>query len=256
MNMGGYVAYIASDELSPSWMGRLLMTPAMEKPGEDTSMFVVDQLYGLPQYEIVINAAIGMILRDHGYNEPGSYNSRDHGGRTVHQYIYNSVENPRAFTNTVTRRGGRAGSSTSDSTGGVGGVRYSEMMGEVWRDALEQCIALVTAGNVVTAKDADATTRKFKTEDECVEIFDVKPLGNGMYDSINPGTLDAMLRANLVPKDLYRNILHSDNWTFYDGGTSNPTLDQISDSALASMKKTVSVTRVKDLSTLRERAGA
>ena len=38
MALGGYLAYIASDELSPNWLGRLAVDPGMDLPQKNLTM--------------------------------------------------------------------------------------------------------------------------------------------------------------------------------------------------------------------------
>jgi hypothetical protein len=84
MSTGGYVAYLASDELAPNWYARSLMIPAMRykrgdkhESGDDdddpNNTFRVNSVYGISMYKPLLKDAIQIILRDNGYNEPNSF---------------------------------------------------------------------------------------------------------------------------------------------------------------------------------------
>ena len=84
MSTGGYVAYLASDELAPNWYARSLMIPAMRykrgdkhESGDDdddpNNTFRVNLVYGISMYKPLLKDAIQIILRDNGYNEPNSF---------------------------------------------------------------------------------------------------------------------------------------------------------------------------------------
>ena len=87
MGTGGYVAYLASDEFAPNWYSRSIMMPVMrykrgdkrdgDHDNEDpNNTFRVNGVYGLSMYKPLLNDAIQVVLRDHGYNAPGSYITR------------------------------------------------------------------------------------------------------------------------------------------------------------------------------------
>jgi len=90
MYLGGYVAYLASDELSPVWKGRVTIIPAMEKPGVpgENMAFQVNGLYGLKGFEDFTAEAMKLILYDAGYNRPQSMVKE----RTPIKYIYNNPD--------------------------------------------------------------------------------------------------------------------------------------------------------------------
>jgi hypothetical protein len=84
MGTGGYIAYLASDEFSPNWYARSLMIPAMrykrgDKKGGDNydedpnNTFRVNSVYGISMYKPLLRDALQILLRDHEYNEPGSF---------------------------------------------------------------------------------------------------------------------------------------------------------------------------------------
>lgn len=82
--MGGYMAYLASDEFSPSWYARTQLLPVMRyKEGdpkkdenEDPNNTIrINDVYGLSMYKPLLKDAIRVVLRGHGYNEPGSFKS-------------------------------------------------------------------------------------------------------------------------------------------------------------------------------------
>lgn len=241
MNMGGYIAYIASDELSPSWIGRMMMTPAFEKPGDESSMFILDKVYGLSQYRPIISAAIGILLRDHGYNDLDSYYKGDHHELHYRDYVFNTGETRGSSTPSgYTRRGGGAG-----RDGGVGGERYIELMKEINASAMEQCIARVLLGVPTVIAEPGGVDTRLDTEEECKRMF-----GNSTADMQK--YLNSLVASNLISKDLYRAVRDSKYWYHYDGGVVNDAIPEstISDSTLRRFKEQVNVVKVKELSTL------
>jgi hypothetical protein len=110
MSMGSYVAYIASDEFSPTWMAREMVIPIMKnKPGdvfkwdtEDPNLKVLNKtfrgnkVYGLSTYKKLLTDAIMVLLRRNGYNEVGNYHTGDSGGYLTssdhRRYIESDVE--------------------------------------------------------------------------------------------------------------------------------------------------------------------
>jgi hypothetical protein len=257
MNMGGYVAYVASDELSPSWMGRMLMTPAMEKPGERDSAFIVDQLYGLPQYEGAINSALGVILREHGYNGVGSYNPDAHAGRSPGNYVFNDNKLYMRSDLTPAMKATRRGGLSPNDDGGFGGIRLSELSHEARQMAIKNCIERTSAGeSILVIEDPrnPEDSYSMRNEGDCKSYLtseDARP--GGFYQEMSPHMAMGLFGSGLITKDLAYNIRFSDNWISYDGGTVNHKLDEIDGQTLHRMQDLMSVIKVKDLSTIRGR---
>ena len=149
MNLGGYVAYLAGNEFDNGWKARVIITPVMDEPNEKhpsgrvTNMFRVDEMYGIKAYFVILRSALGIILREHGYNAPDSYDIRDHGGRGVSTYIFNEGQCRGGYTTTTTRRGGSCG---NGEPGAFGGTLFSNITREMWAKSYEKCIERVLAG--------------------------------------------------------------------------------------------------------------
>ena len=80
--MGGYIAYLASDEFSPSWYARTLLLPVMRRKmgdpkkniGDDPNNNIrINDVYGLSMYKPLLKDTIKAVLRDRGYNAQGTY---------------------------------------------------------------------------------------------------------------------------------------------------------------------------------------
>ncbi|HPE06121.1 MAG TPA: hypothetical protein PLW50_00170 [Smithellaceae bacterium] len=88
-SLGSYVAYIASDEFSPTWLAREMVIPVMKtKPGDNfrwdpddivdkkpNKTFRGNKVYGLSTYKKLVTDAIKVLLRRNGYNEVGNYHT-------------------------------------------------------------------------------------------------------------------------------------------------------------------------------------
>ena len=248
MNLGGYIIYVANEELSPHWHARMSITPAMEKPNDPddlnernpTMMFRVDQPYGLPQYMPLMEKALAIILRDNGYNAPGSYSEADHMGLYPEAYIFNTGgydpdERP-------TRRGGRS------DTGGVGGTRYREMVKELWKTSAQRCLDRVVSGDTPFAVSLHGVVFEVSEGNDC---RDIALFGRG---EISPTEEDIrqLYRNKLIPKDMERNFDHLKYFYKYDGGTVKPEFDSISDSTVNKYREDVDVVRIGSLTVKKE----
>lgn len=79
---GGYVAYIANDEFSPTWFARAFMLPLMARKAGDplrtgewvtensdaNNNFRIPKVYGATSHKILLEDALMQILRGKGYN--------------------------------------------------------------------------------------------------------------------------------------------------------------------------------------------
>jgi hypothetical protein len=92
MSLGGYMAYLASDELSSRWLSRSNIDPAMDLPGKPNNIFVTSQIKGLPQYDNLMRDVIRTVLYEAGYNHSQKpYKYRTRRGYEINeplQYIY------------------------------------------------------------------------------------------------------------------------------------------------------------------------
>lgn len=68
MDHGGYIAYLASDELSPVWHARMWILPTEQK---GKVCFTTQTVYGL--YKDLMHDAVNAILHEKGYNTPDCY---------------------------------------------------------------------------------------------------------------------------------------------------------------------------------------
>jgi hypothetical protein len=73
---GGYVAYLAPDEFSPTWLARSFLIPMMNRKEGDSDYdrrnsnnnFRINKVYGLPSYRVLITDALRELVYRNGYN--------------------------------------------------------------------------------------------------------------------------------------------------------------------------------------------
>lgn len=79
---GGYVAYLASDEFSPTWISRAFMLPLMKRKKGDpersdardvdyNNNFRINKVYGLTSHKDLLRDVLSILLREKGYNKDG-----------------------------------------------------------------------------------------------------------------------------------------------------------------------------------------
>jgi hypothetical protein len=255
MNLGSYIAFVSGDDLDGGWKARMILVPSMEHPmevvnGSPTNMFRIEEPYGLPQFTAVMQAALRIIMRENGYNAPGSYSREAHGGRQIEEYIYNS-SNPNNFADSVTRRGGSYG---DQGTGSRGGRRRAALMEELWDESLSKCIEKVASGTAFSVG-----SRSFKKEEDCGFFLDEKISKHEMSSAY----VKTLFSKGLLSKDLERNYRHTvgndedgDSYFFFGyDGILDPThvITTVDDKSLEYSKKLVSVEKIKPLTTVRGR---
>ena len=267
LNLGGYIAYAAGNELDIGWKARMILVPGMDVPNETdkngnvTNIFRIEAPYGLPTYREAMQAALGIILREHGYNYVGSYDSNAHGGKTLPDYIYNSNGYGKGR---LTRRGGEVGSTGGFGSGG--GTRRNMLVGEIWTEATERCIAKVLSGESFVVVDRDEGDEiDVNTSDDC-DFFgnETHKNSHGVYvKEPSESLMRSMFSNGLISKDLDRNYRFTfgtnNNISFfigYDGVLDHDmqyVLTEIPDVLLNTYKEKVSVQLIKPLSTVRGR---
>jgi hypothetical protein len=68
MNYDVYIAYLVSDEFDPVWKSRAWLIPRVDvDTGNFADCFVVQKVYGLPEYESLMRDGINMVLYQAGY---------------------------------------------------------------------------------------------------------------------------------------------------------------------------------------------
>lgn len=260
MNLGAYVAYAAGHELENGWKARMIMVPGMDFPneptdrGDVTNIFRVEEPYGLKSYTTVMQSALGIILRENGYNYPGSYSAGAHGDMSLESYIYND---PRAYGD-KTRRGGTRGRFEG---GSHGGTRRNMLMGEIWREATSKCLEKLLKGEAFTL---GAGAEPFDAVEDCDYFRNRAIPKQGLYPEPTEEEVESMWAGGVLSKDLARNFRHTVGTTSdmsffsgYDGVTNvDMIMKEISDAKLDVFKKHVTVTKVRPLATVRGRNNA
>jgi hypothetical protein len=263
MNLGAYMCYVAGDELENEWRARCIMVPTMDYPDEPTKLggttnqFQIEESYGLPAFYDPMRSALGIILREHGYNDEGSYNREAHGGRYQNAYIYNDSDSDR-YTDRITRRGGSYGTL---GTGAQGGTRYNMLTKEIWDEASARCLEKILSGSFMMS--SDGAQKEFSTAEDC-EFFSentVLPRGKTTYVVPSYNLAEEMNEIGLLSKDLFRNYRHvmgtpeTISFMFGYNGAMHDELNihEISNDDLRRMKSMVTVEKVKPLTTVRGR---
>jgi hypothetical protein len=222
MSLGGYIAYIASDELSPNWLGRMAIDPGMDLPEDPNNAFAMYPVYGLTTYKHLLIDAVKDILYSAGYNRPGTMIKGSRPVDYIDQYKF----------------GGQKSHKT----------RISQLWREIRKDALQKCLQKVANGETVTIvnsrKNAEGETNKefviAPDEGHKCEIVG-KTLNDGGFRPTD------MARAGLVGKDLIKSLrLMRSPSDYHDGAMdwqiTEDVINKIRENISVEFKSPLSVT--------------
>lgn len=71
LDSGAYIVYLAPDEFSTTWLCRVwILTSSPNEDGAPVPCVSVQPVYGLTEYQSLVQAAIDMVLAQHGVNRP------------------------------------------------------------------------------------------------------------------------------------------------------------------------------------------
>jgi hypothetical protein len=214
MAHGGYVVYLARDELSPSWFARTNLDPGMDAPEDPNNAFQLYKAYGHTIYQPLILDAVKSVLYNAGYNREGTMIAGDKPGSYYDQMRIGTQVNAR--------------------------TRIKQLWREIRNEAAQRCLEKIANGETVTITNS-------RENDEIVTITEgndctrvKKKLSAGGFRPVD------LNKAGLVGRDLIKTLgLMIAPETYRDGGNERPW--KISDQEIEEIRKKVSVYRVGDL---------
>ena len=246
MGLGGYVAYLASDELALKWYVRANMDPGMDLPGKPNNAFEIYKMYGMTPYKQLTGDAIKMVLYEAGYNHPQKiaethdrYGGRMIQNHTPREYIYNS-----RFGGWGTKWRGSGYGSGYPSV--YSGTRVEMVKNEIREEITRKCIEKIIAGESVLAKATGVfDSVVINDEDACDALgksLDTTPTQTGF----TPSKAEKM---GLLGKDLVVNWNNfRDISDYHDEGGGTPW--EITDTIYNTIKNGgMRVTKVSSLTT-------
>jgi hypothetical protein len=237
MGLGGYMAYLASDELSLRWFARSNVDPAMDLPGKPNNAFEIYTVYGLKPYKNLITDAIQMALYQAGYNHPQKI---EHGHSPV-SYIY---AHRYGGWGTQWRHDGYMG---NDYDNDYTGSRPEMVKKEIREEVTRKCIEKIASGeNIVLKKVGVYDSVIVSNENECANIgnsIDTTPSQKGFTPS-------AAHSAGLLGMDLVVNWKNFRDISDYHESTSAVVNWQITDDIYKAIQgKGMVVKKVSPLTT-------
>ena len=143
MNLGSYIAFLASDEFSTGWLSRTYVVPAMEKPNDKwgkkskSNTFLVLKPYGLPDYSQILKESVARVLYENGYNHPGAFFEEKYAGHDAQGFVYHEGDSDRDRMYRIDL--GRLNRST----------RYLNYAAEVKMGVLEKCVSRAAEGTPI-----------------------------------------------------------------------------------------------------------
>jgi hypothetical protein len=146
MNLGSYIAFLASDEFSTGWLSRTYVVPAMEKPDDTwgskskSNTFLVLKPYGLPDYSNILKEAVARVLYENGYNKPGAFYEELYAGRDVQRFVYHEGDSDRGRMYRI------------DKNRPTCSLRYLNYINGLKSGVLERCVAHAAEGTPIMFK--------------------------------------------------------------------------------------------------------
>jgi len=276
MNLGSYIAYLASDEFSTGWLSRSYLVPAMETPNQKwgtkskSNTFLVLKPYGLPDYSQILKDSVARVLHDNGYNQPNGFFEETHAGHNPNRYVYHEDGSSDTGRTYRINQGNRDRSS-----------RYMSYMDGVKSEILAKCVSHAAEGTPIPFPiyehgnfipiyaDMNKATEKWRDDKGHAYVMADLTTGDGcktnlrrIFESYIPkvtGVADVWAHlsdAGLISKYDADNLKYAPEWTAYHE-PPDETLYSIDKDRFDSITKRIrSVTKTRPLTLLKNAPSA